>query len=197
MGEPQGRAATTAAAIERAALDLVQKHGYEGATVAMICTHVGVSQRTFFNHFPTKDDALLGREHPQIDERAARRFIVSEGPLLLDALSLIQFPTSDAHPSRFRDRMRVIATVPSLMSRQIERIAEIEAELREIIGVRLERDHPERSETEREDQASLVTHLLAGVIRFAGSLAAEGLSSDALTDRARATLQLVLADSAR
>ena len=73
------RAAATKTAIEDAALDLALERGYEQVTVDMICEQVGVTQRTFFNHFPTKDDALLGRDLPQIDERAARQFIIARG----------------------------------------------------------------------------------------------------------------------
>ena len=58
------RARATADAIESAALDLVLDRGYNQVTVDLICDVAGVSQRTFFNHFPTKDDAMLGRDRP-------------------------------------------------------------------------------------------------------------------------------------
>jgi AcrR family transcriptional regulator len=195
MPERQPRGAATAIAIERSALALVLQHGYDHVTVDMICAAAGISQRTFFNHFPTKDDALLGREHPRVDERAARRFALAEGPLLLDAISLISFPPEGG--ASFDERFRVIASSPALMSRQMERIAAMEAELLDIVSLRLGRSHPESDPEERAREATMVTHLLAGILRFLGTAAgddADGLEER--LDRTRATLMRVLADSA-
>ena len=51
---------TTRAAIERAAIMLVDERGYDSVTVAQICSRADVSQGTFFNYFPTKDAAIVG-----------------------------------------------------------------------------------------------------------------------------------------
>jgi len=45
--------------IADAALDLTLEHGLEGATVEAISAAAGVSPRTFFNYFDSKDDAVL------------------------------------------------------------------------------------------------------------------------------------------
>ncbi len=50
----------TRAAIERAAISLVDELGYDNVTVAMISDRAVVSQGTFFNYFPTKDAAIVG-----------------------------------------------------------------------------------------------------------------------------------------
>ncbi|MEI3230619.1 MAG: TetR family transcriptional regulator, partial [Gordonibacter pamelaeae] len=50
----------TRAAIERAAISLVDELGYDNVTVAMISERAVVSQGTFFNYFPTKDAAIVG-----------------------------------------------------------------------------------------------------------------------------------------
>ena len=50
----------TRAAIERAAITLVQERGYDNITVAQISERAQVSQGTFFNYFPTKDAAIVG-----------------------------------------------------------------------------------------------------------------------------------------
>lgn len=193
------RAAATATAIEDAALDLVLERGYDSVTVDLICERVGVSQRTFFNHFPTKEDAVLGRDLPEVDERAARRFVLSDGPLLVEAISLISLPADATGPRRTADRMKAISGAPPLLIRQMERIAAIESELREVIGLRLEHTRPERSADERDREASLTTHLLAGVMRWIGSRAEAGDGELALpdaVDQARATLERMLRDSA-
>jgi AcrR family transcriptional regulator len=42
-----------------AALSLVQEVGFAGTTASAIASAVGVSERTFFRYFPTKEDAVL------------------------------------------------------------------------------------------------------------------------------------------
>lgn len=196
MAQPQARGAATTAAIENAALDLALARGYEHVTVDLICEAAGISQRTFFNHFPTKDDALLGRDMPQVDERAARRFVIADGPLLLDAITLINHPSNKTVSPRLADRLEVISMSPSLLARQMERVSAIEEELRDIIALRLEHQHPDTGEDERTDEATMVTQLLAGIMRFIVSTDARGESdlSD-LVARARAALTRVLHDS--
>src|SRR5690625_6015323 len=44
----------------RAALELVAERGLGGVTVEMIAERAGISPRTFFNHWATKEAALLG-----------------------------------------------------------------------------------------------------------------------------------------
>ncbi|QWB27332.1 MULTISPECIES: TetR family transcriptional regulator [Streptomyces] len=54
------RRLATESEIEDAALDLFERHGFEGTTVDGIAARVGMSQRTFFRYFATKEDAALG-----------------------------------------------------------------------------------------------------------------------------------------
>lgn len=195
MIHPKGREATRAA-LERSALDLALEHGYDEVTVDMICQAAGISQRTFFNYFPTKDDALLGSNMPSVDEPAARRFVLSDGPLLLDALALISLPATHPGERSMDERMRVIASSPALMAKMMERIGAVEAEMQEIIGLRLEHTHPERSEEERVAESTMITHLIAGLMRFMGtSSRGGGAELSEVIQRTRAILAQVLADS--
>ncbi|WP_438854490.1 TetR/AcrR family transcriptional regulator [Agromyces sp. M3QZ16-3] len=175
---PASRRRTTAettAAIERAAIDLVTEHGYDEVTVDMICDAAGISQRTFFNHFKTKDAALLGTDAPTIDERAAREFIVSDGPLLAGAAALVRIEPDrlPADPALIVRRIRAVTHTPILLARQMERLTAIEGELREIIELRLRqdavRDGADAAElADLPEQAEIITHLLAGLMRYVG-----------------------------
>ncbi|WP_199241021.1 TetR/AcrR family transcriptional regulator [Naasia lichenicola] len=49
---------------------LTAERGLTGFTIEEVCSEVGVSRRTFFNYFPSKEDAVFGVD--EVDE--ARRF---------------------------------------------------------------------------------------------------------------------------
>ena len=196
----RSRGERTADAIEKAALELVVEHGYADVTVAMISDAAGISQRTFFNHYPTKEDALLGRHMPRIDQSAARRFIVGRGPVLLDAVGIVTPPPVDL-PFSLEERMRVVTSHPDLLLAQMQRILALEEELGEIIQLRVRNEHPDLPEDDVEPTAEMITSLIAGMIRSLGHLAhqhsearAEGAerSYDAVLDRARELLATIL-----
>ena len=169
--QPRRRdAVAKGAAIEAAAVDLVLEHGYDEVTVDMLCARAGVSQRTFFNHFKTKDLALIGRGAPTIDERAARAFIVSTGPLLQEATALIRIDAGAmaTDPGLLARRIQAVGTTPILMAKQMERLAAIEEEMREIILLRLTTQYASESVADLAEQAEIITHVLAGVMRYIG-----------------------------
>ena len=47
-------------AVERAALELVIEHGFDGVTVEDICARAEISKKTFFNYFSSKASAVMG-----------------------------------------------------------------------------------------------------------------------------------------
>lgn len=62
-GLRERRRRETAAEIHRATLDLFESEGWERATVAEIATRAGVSPRTFFRYFESKEQAVLPGQH--------------------------------------------------------------------------------------------------------------------------------------
>ena len=44
------------------------EHGLHGFTLEQLCATVGVSRRTFFNHFASKEDVVLGIEQGATEE---------------------------------------------------------------------------------------------------------------------------------
>lgn len=172
------RAKSTALRIERSAVDLVNEHGYEGTTVDMICAEAHVSQRTFFNHFPTKDAAIVGNDEPRLDERLARVFIASDSPsILADAVDLIAGSTSatSSDPSFMLARMKAVSSSPALVQRQMERFSSMEDDVAEVLSYRIARVSPGLAEEDIRDQAVLAAHLLAGVMRH---IAAHAMGRD-------------------
>ncbi|MCI9887996.1 TetR family transcriptional regulator [Micrococcales bacterium 31B] len=163
-------------AIERAATDLVYEIGLEAVTVDMICARAAISKRTFFNHFKNKEAAVLGQSAPTLNERAAREFIASTGPLLLEAARLIDVNpgAAETDPELLHRRMVIVARNHPLMAQQMARLAALAPELREIIYLRLKTQSVASSPTQQADgdlreQAELITHLLTGLLNYVGS----------------------------
>jgi AcrR family transcriptional regulator len=74
-GLRERKRAATRLAIAEAARLLTARHGFNGFTVEEVCERAGISRRTFFNYFPTKEDAILGHPGDHIPEELARAFV--------------------------------------------------------------------------------------------------------------------------
>jgi AcrR family transcriptional regulator len=68
------RAATRSALVD-AARALCAERGFSHWTVEELCQEVGISRRTFFNYFPTKEAAFLGQAEEGIPADLAERFV--------------------------------------------------------------------------------------------------------------------------
>ncbi|WP_051973310.1 TetR/AcrR family transcriptional regulator [Cryobacterium sp. MLB-32] len=160
----------TSLRIERNAVDLVLRNGLDNLTVDMICEASGISQRTFFNYFKTKDAAVIGDEPPKIDEAQARAFIATDGPdLLAEVLELVVTTSLRGSPDTtlLADRLRLFERNPQLLLKQMERMNRITTELSELIYLRINRNAtPTASESELRDKANLLAHAMLGVLRY-------------------------------
>ena len=61
----------TRRAINLAALDLVEDKGFSAVTTEEIAARAGVSARTFFNYFPSKEAAVIGTTPEELESYAA------------------------------------------------------------------------------------------------------------------------------
>lgn len=71
--------------IRRTAVDLTLDQGAAAVSVKTICEAAGVSARTFFNHFRSKDEALIP-DFPGFPEPAQQAFVQGAEPDLVSAL---------------------------------------------------------------------------------------------------------------
>lgn len=139
---------------------LAAEQGLERVTVEAICAEVGVSVRTFFNYFESKDDAVLGMEHWRLDPDAAAAF-ASGGPTG-DLLTDMQALTASAldHPPLGKERMERAFELakghPELMLRAYTHVQGLHDEIGGLARRRL-------GEAADESQVALVGALLLGL----------------------------------
>jgi AcrR family transcriptional regulator len=153
--------------IEREAVRLALEHGPAALTVDQICEAVGISQRNFFNHFDTKDDALLGWELPHLSEERVRIYL--DDPtvgILSGALTLVEPPTEMLEERELvQARFRVMLAAPWLATRQIARMlpvtglvaAVVEQKLRLVAG-------PEIEDERIRSAAAVITAMAAALV---------------------------------
>ena len=65
------RRALTELALRAAAIHLTEERGFDRFTVDEVAQRAGVSPRTFFNYFPTKEAAVLADPQPVLDAMTA------------------------------------------------------------------------------------------------------------------------------
>ena len=106
----------TRTALLRAALELFDERGYDGTTAAAIADRAGVSEMTFFRHFPSKDAVLVDDPYdPLIADAVSRQPV--ELPALAAAVAGVReawAAVSAPAGSEVRDRLRVVSRTPSL-----------------------------------------------------------------------------------
>lgn len=110
------------------AAELVLDRGLAGVTVEEIADRVGVSQRTFFNYFPTKEDAVLGVREPELTDASLASFGDAAGrdlltrvvQLFVDTLRTSLVPTGET------TRRAVMTAHPELRQRFMARVGDTE-----------------------------------------------------------------------
>lgn len=176
-GGRNARGEATARRIGRAAVALAVERGLDSLTVDAVCEQAGTSQRTFFHHFATKEDALLGLDLPELDEDAARRYLADpDVPVLAGAIGLVRFPVEVLDdPATARAQLELIASSPVLFQRQGERLLPLLHEVRALVLLKLralsEASGSGTDETTLAQQAELVTALGAALVQRVGTAA--------------------------
>jgi len=126
-----------------AAWELFARSGYESTTVAEIAAAAGVSRRTFFRYYATKEEVLV-ETSDQLAEAmlsAVARRPSSEPALDSIRLALTEVLEGDlAEPERPRTIIRLLRQSRSLRRAMLERHARMEERLAELLSARLGAD---------------------------------------------------------
>ncbi|MFJ3956754.1 TetR/AcrR family transcriptional regulator [Arthrobacter sp. NPDC090010] len=145
----------TSQAITAAARSFTATRGLSGFTVEEVCEEVGISRRTFFNYFHTKEDAVIGSFSDELPVDAVERFVDnparSAGEIsssLLDALYTFTADVvgrSTVSPAEMRQLIAAIGAEPQLLSRLTAEGQARQQQFRELVATRegLDADHPD------------------------------------------------------
>lgn len=120
-----------------AALKLFGEQGYDRTTAAAIAGRAGVTERTFFRHFPDKREVLFDGETLV---RASLAASIADAPVELGPLDMLfrafrAFrPTLEASWSYSKPRHDLISATPALGERELAKMAA----LADALGVALE-----------------------------------------------------------
>lgn len=117
----------TREAIHRAAVELALERGPDAATVADIAARVDISPRTFFNYYPSKEDAIVGLHEglPTDAELDEFRGGTSDD-LIHDVLQLLMGVFTPADDELAQHRRALIAGNPQLIQRHWARLLGVE-----------------------------------------------------------------------
>lgn len=124
--------ADTRSALADATLRLAVDRGWDHVTVEAITSAADVSYRTFFNHFSSKEEALLhpgGPDQPRLSTR------LRDVPAGLSPFAAVRAAVREdlveleADPVHLRERLTVLMTTPALLPRLVEMSTTDEREL--------------------------------------------------------------------
>lgn len=176
----------TAHEIQRAALSLALRHGYEAVTTEMIAAEAGISQRTFFNYYLNKESALVGTA-PCFDDETVVWFQASSGPLLGDLLQalrqLLNARTLDRTTSQLIDQL--LGMAPELLPMFYGSLQRLRDQIADLAVTRLGDDR-------RPDAnllAETIAHALADTFRIWAK--DEAMSDDSIVDVTARKLQVL------
>ena len=122
--------------LQQAAVELFGERGYDQTTTAEIAARAGVTERTFFRHFPDKREALFDG---QAKLRTALTGAIAAAPAKLPFMEILSrafrlvVPMLEANRPFALPRQAVIASSPALQERELAK----EAALAESLAVAL------------------------------------------------------------
>ncbi|TBN58397.1 TetR/AcrR family transcriptional regulator [Glaciihabitans arcticus] len=121
---------------------LTAARGLSGFTIEEVCDEVGVSRRTFFNYFPSKEQAVLGVDEAE-ETRALGEVFLARGsrgwPDVIDDLVDIVSGYVTSAGLSVEDHLEVMAAVerePKLLARFIGMGKEREGQILALIATR-------------------------------------------------------------
>ncbi|MFO7689873.1 MAG: TetR/AcrR family transcriptional regulator [Cryobacterium sp.] len=197
LGLRERKRLATRRAIQLAVLTLAQNRGIDKVTIDDISRVAGVSPRTFFNYFASKDAALVG-DAPGLGTADDVELFVHGGPdgdiweqlAVLIAASL-ERTESDREIHRLRREMMQDSVY--LLGVRVAAVRVFEQQLHDVFERRFLIDRPERTEEPGAlaQEALLFTMISVAAIRHAWRCWVDGDGSITLSGQVRASFAQV------
>lgn len=130
-------------AIEQAALELFETHGFDGTTIDDIAAAAEIAPRTFFHYFPSKEDVVVTDYALRLDAIVG---LLRDGPGEQSPWQTLRAAflevAADYEPERHQllRRFRIISTTPSVNARSLQLQAEWEGAVAVAVSKWLEVD---------------------------------------------------------
>lgn len=160
----------TREAIHRIAVRRALEHGPENVTVAEISAEANVSARTFFNYFPSKEDAMLGFHEELPTDEELQDFAQADAPdLLRDLVYLMRgvFASSPTEHDIMRDRRELVRQHPHLLQRQMARVFAVEQRIIPAVSQRMRTTAGFADTADPDFAAQMLVVLATSIIRTA------------------------------
>lgn len=163
----------TSLEIHDAAAELTLDRGLHQVTVEEIAERAGISQRTFFNYFATKEDAVLGIQQPVLSEESRERFLdAASGDLMTRVVRLLGsvFKSTFTPGSSVTRRRELVTAHPELKIRMVARIGDAErlvhAAVTESTAEDAEVPADLRDLPDRPESVHALFYLAGAIVRF-------------------------------
>ncbi|MCS5713662.1 TetR/AcrR family transcriptional regulator [Herbiconiux sp. CPCC 205716] len=175
VGLRERKRRATRRSIQVAALRLIAESGLDQLTVDDISREAGVSPRTFFNYFPSKEESLTGDLPIQFGDEVAARFEDAGpgGDPLRDLVDIMAGQAADGtlDPELHQLRRSVIHEYPQIAAMRLDRIRSFELEIADSVTRRLRADARKRG-LDADDPALPERGRLTGVVMLSLARAA-------------------------
>ncbi|MGW7404198.1 TetR/AcrR family transcriptional regulator [Streptomyces sp. NPDC054833] len=126
-------------AILDTALRLFAEQGYEQTTIAQIAREAGISQRSLFRYFGTKEDLVCGDQEAlgELLKQTVERQPAEVSPWDALRAGFEVVLTANHTPERVLELSRLIFATPSLRARYVEKRLRWQADLVPVVQARL------------------------------------------------------------
>lgn len=166
-GLRERRMQETSARLSSVSRRLTAEHGLSGFTIEQACDEVGVSRRTFFNYFASKEDAVIGVDSNEEAERFATEFLARGdrgwSAVIDDLVELLaaHFEASDIILSDHGDFLRSLEREPKLLARFVGTSRDRERDAQRLVATR-------QGVAENDLRAQAVITVFSTMLRSAG-----------------------------
>ena len=144
--------------IQRAAIDLIGRHGFASTTVEDIAREAGVGPATVYRHFETKERIFLWDEYDEGFTDHMHALIAAEG--LVPALEALRHEIDEhmdgEQKRRHRARLRLVDSEPALLRESVANGIDIANMIATGLAT-----HAKRTAPSTEDFA--IGHMIAGL----------------------------------